>query len=76
MPSKYPAHGRGSRPRKCRECGALRADGADISFRGLCADCGRTKASDAIDQLHDGAGPHYEQWRIGMIDFLRTLVDD
>lgn len=74
MPSKHSAFGRGARPLACRECGALRGDGVEISARGLCLDCGNARQNMAAVQLNARKGPYYDAWRASVIDHARRLA--
>lgn len=74
MTSKHSAYGRGARPLKCRECGALRSDGAQVSARGLCMECGTTRANEAARQMAAGAGPHYDEWARGLQHYIAKLT--
>lgn len=72
--SKRSPYGRGSRAAACRECGALAADGAQISARALCLDCGHTRVIESVDQLTERDGPHYDEWVRGVVEHARRLI--
>lgn len=74
MTSKVPARGRGSRAASCRECGTLREDGAVISARGLCMECGEARSNAASRQLAEKHGPHYDEWARGLSSFVDRLT--
>ena len=74
MPSKYPAYGRGSRAKVCRECGRHRDEVAYISARALCDRCGCERSDANIRQAVDRQGPHYDAWRRGYIEFALALT--
>lgn len=60
------AHGRGSRPLACKQCGARRADGVVISFRALCEDCAIANVITAA-KLKQNRDPEYlARWQAGM----------
>lgn len=62
---------------RCRNCGRHRDEGASLSKRGLCPDCGRLHLSDALDNLHYHRGPVFAAWRRGMVASVGgVLVDD
>lgn len=62
---------------RCRNCGWHRDDGASLSKRGLCPECGHTLLSDAVDAMHLHRGPIFHRWRRGMAACVGvTLVDD
>ena len=62
---------------RCRICGAHKNEGASLSKRGYCTDCGPKLREQQWDDLHYHRGPYFLQWRrahaaaVGAI-----LVDD
>lgn len=47
---------------RCVRCKVTKANGAQISSRGLCSDCGIKSHVKAVHEMHDKTGPAYERW--------------
>ena len=48
---------------RCRACGAHRDNGASLSKRGYCADCGPAIHRQQLDDLHHHRGFYFQRWR-------------
>lgn len=49
-------------------CGRHRSEVGLISWRGLCATCGREKVNENVDGIHFRTGPAYERWLLGIAE--------
>lgn len=62
---------------RCRACGARRDEGASLSKRGYCRECGPAIRNQQNDDLHYHRGPYFRQWRRAMAASVGgVLVDD
>jgi len=62
---------------RCRQCGAHRDDGASLSKRGLCTDCGKANLVQENDDMHHHRGEYFKRWRRAMAASVGgVLVDD
>ena len=55
---------------RCQNCGAHRDNAGDISWSGLCSDCGRDRLIENLDGLHTRSGIPWQRWRFGYTRFL------
>ena len=51
------------RPKTCKRCGANAYEGADISWRGLCAECSESAMVTNNAELIEANGLYFEHWR-------------
>lgn len=75
MPTGYGVSPAKVRPAVCRTCGKKPAKGQRISFRGYCAPCAATAATEAARQMQAKSGPHYDQWRRSYLDTAKKLAE-
>jgi hypothetical protein len=62
---------------KCKGCGVRRDAGEELSWTGLCGDCGKGRLSENIDGLIEHRGPAFARWRRGMAACVgAVLIDD
>jgi hypothetical protein len=62
---------------RCRQCGARRDEGASLSKRGYCSDCGPARHKQQLDDLHYHQGPHFTAWRRALAASVgAVLLDD
>jgi len=62
---------------RCKNCGAHRDDGASLSKRGYCSDCGPAIFERHTDALHYHRGEDFKKWRRAMAASVgAVLVDD
>lgn len=47
----------------CKDCGGHRSEVGEMSYRGLCPECGIRREREALTQLSEHRGPIFEHWR-------------
>lgn len=62
---------------RCRNCGAERRNGVEISWQGYCGTCGPAIRNQANDDMHYHRGHYFKHWRRAMAASVgAVLVDD
>lgn len=61
------AHGRGSRPKACKQCGVRRSDDVQISFRALCEDCAIANVIKAANLKRNRDPEYLARWKAGIL---------
>ena len=51
----------------CQECGRHKDECGDISWSGLCNDCGHTRLWENIDGMHTKSGFVYQRYKLGAV---------
>lgn len=62
-------------PSYCHTCGVGREVVGRISQTGKCEDCGRAALNDAHEQLRAKAGPAFDAWCYGLIEYAHELLE-
>lgn len=55
---------------ECEDCGTPGVAGENLSYRGLCERCSIQRVEDGARQMITKSGPHYEQWKASMREYL------
>lgn len=66
-----------ARRRKCKGCGRRDTEVGELSWRGLCTECGPAKVEVTCEALRRKSGPEFHHWRQQMAASVGgVLLDD